>query len=106
MNEITTEYQPGHFVTIPKLIIRAKATVDSTPVELQLGKYLGEKVAYGSAENIFPESSAPTEKVLITFLEKDGKLDSGSMMIPKFKGKAKRVLPLKIAQRKAGKDTR
>ncbi|OGW36849.1 MAG: hypothetical protein A2Y97_06270 [Nitrospirae bacterium RBG_13_39_12] len=100
-NERTTiEHQPGQFVTILKLEIKARATVDTTPLRLKPGRYLGEKVAYGSADNIFPESNAPNEKVLITLIAKDGQLDSGALMIPKFQGKGKSVFSITVAPSK------
>jgi hypothetical protein len=97
-NEKTTiEHQPGQFAAIRKLHINAKASVNTTPVRLEPVRYLGKKMAYGSVDNIFPESTASDEKVLITLIAKEDQIDTASLLIPQFQGKKRSVLPLKLA---------
>jgi hypothetical protein len=90
------EYKTGKFVNVQNFEINIKATVDTTTLNLNSGRYLGKEIAYGSANNIFQQSSNKNDKVLVTLITKEGQIDAGSMMIPKFQGKEKNVFPLKI----------
>lgn len=99
------EYEKGKFVQIQQISIKVNAVVVTTPFQLKSGRYLGEKIAYGSTKNIFTDSpDGSNAKVLISLTTKKGKLDSGSMMLPGAIKTEPLIIPMKIVEKKGEKE--
>jgi hypothetical protein len=88
------EYAPSCFGLIKKMDLNARAVVRTTPVSMRTGRYLGRKVAYGTAENIFPESKIQEERLIITLVQ-DENAPAGQIYVPGHPDPDKQILVLK-----------
>jgi hypothetical protein len=101
------EFQKDKLLQIQQIDIKVNVIVKTTPLKMDSGRYLGKKIAYGSTKNIFNDSLKDNKKskVLISLTTKEGKLDAGVMMIPGLSKTEPMIKPMKIVEKKRGKDS-
>lgn len=102
----TLEFKKDKIVHIQQIQIKVSVDVKTAPIKMNSGRYLGEKIAFGSTKNLFSDSvNGEKDKVLISLTTKAGKLDTAVMMIPKINETETTIMPMKIVERNLGKES-
>ena len=91
-----------HAYRITQLDLTIKADIETTPLLLKPGEFSGEKIAYGTANNIFENSGDQKRPVVIAMTLSQAGITYSSMMIPKFDGGADKVFDMTITNAAGG----
>ena len=87
---------------LTQLDLTFKADITTTPLLLKPGEFSGEKIAYGTANNIFEKSGDQKRPVVIAMTLSQAGITYSSMMIPKFEGGEDKVFDMTITNSVGG----
>ena len=98
------EDETGKYRKILELRIQGKVHVRTTPLSLQLSKFMGVDVAHGTAKNIFDPDEGGDQEVHFTLVQQEKERPKGALMFPSRKGD-QRVFSMKFIKEQSEKET-
>lgn len=88
--------EEGSLCTIKCIHVNVRTVFETTPLRLKPAKILEARIAYGAAKNIFPESGAPDQNVLVTLIMSNNMNVKASLLIPKYKGACTKMFSMDV----------